>query len=345
MTTEITVTIEKAKALVIECVRENVPVMLWGAPGIGKSDLMAEIAAELGLPLRTFIASIKTPVDLSGIPVPDLTQGKAVWLRPTDLPTEACLFFIDEINTNSPAMQAAMFQLVLERRCGDHHLHPDTVIVAAGNRVSDRAAAQRMPSALKNRFAHFTIVPDVAAWTSWASGAGVDPYLVAFLNFRPALLHIMPGATVDDGDIKISVDVEANAFPSPRAWVRAGKFVNRSADVRQHLIAAQVGQGPAAELEGFLRVCHSVPTLDDVIANPKTAKVPAEGDAASRYAICALICRSATRENFDVLLQYAARLGREFEVLTAVDAVKRHPELATTGAFGTWAVGNQDITL
>jgi hypothetical protein len=338
-----TVSIEKAGPLVIECIRENEPVMLWGAPGIGKTELMQQIADEIGLPLVTFIASIKTPVDLSGIPVPDMVTKQAVWLRSEDLPLHACLLFLDEINTSAPAMQAAMMQLVLERRVGPHKLHPDTVIVAAGNRMLDRAAAQRMPTALRNRFAHFNIEPCVKAWTTWASANNVDPYLIAFLNFRPALLHIMPGQTVDDGEIKVTIDPEANSFPTSRSWTRGGKFINRPASLRQPLIASKVGDGPAAELEAFLRVCHSIPTLDDVVANPLTAKCPT--DPASKWAIVAMICRSATRENFDNLLQYAARLGREFEVLCSVDATKRHPELKTTQTFTSWAINNQDITL
>jgi hypothetical protein len=341
MTDMNTVSVANAKPLVIECIKRNKPVMMWGAPGIGKSQVVAQIAAELGLPLRTFIASIKTPVDLSGIPVPDLNTKQAIWLRPSDLPSEACLFFIDEINTCAPAMQAALFQLVLERRVGDHHLHPDTVIVAAGNRMGDRAAAQRMPTALRNRFRHFNIEPCIKAWTEWAAGNGVDPYLIAFLNFRPALLHIMPGQTVDDGEIKVSMDVEANSFPTPRSWADGGEFLNCQS--RQALVASNVGNGPAAELEGFLRVCHSIPTLDQVIADPLNAKCPS--DPASKWAIVAMICRSATKENFDALLQYAARLGREFEVLCSVDATKRHPELKLTGTFTSWAVNNQDITL
>jgi len=340
-----TATIKKGLQLVLECTKAKVPVMLWGAPGIGKSELMALLAALLGLPLHTFIASIKTPVDLSGIPVPDLANGTAVWLRSEDVPVHACVLFLDEINTCAPAMQAAMMQLVLNRGIGMHKLHPDTVIVAAGNRITDRAAAQRMPTALRNRFAHITVEPDVDSWSEWAAGEGVDPYLVAFLNFRKGLLHIMPGATVDDGEMKVTMDAEANAFPTPRSWGRASKFVGLPADLRLPLVAAQVGDGPAAEFEGFLRVCKSVPTLDEVVKSPSTAKVPPAGDAASRYAIVALMCRSATRDNFDALMEYAARLGREYEVLTAVDSVKRHPDLATTQAFGSWAVGNQDITL
>lgn len=340
-----TVTLEMCRKLVLELIKRKDAVMLWGKPGIGKTELMSQIAAELKLPLVVFVASMKQPVDLNGIPVPDLENGVCVWLRPSDLPTYACLLFLDEINISVPSMQAALMQLVHERRVGDHHLHPDTVIVAAGNRLSDRAAAQRMPTALRNRFAHFTVETDIKSWSNWAATFGVDPYLVAFLNFRRSLLHIMPGETVDDGEMKVTMDAEANSFPTPRSWVRAGKYLNLPSELRQPLVAAQVGEGPAAELEGFLRVCHAVPTLDDIVASPKTAKVPAAGDAASRYAIAAMLCRSATRQNFAKLMEYASRLGREYEVLTAVDSIKRHPDLAQTTAFGDWAVRNQDIVL
>jgi len=233
----------------------------------------------------------------------------------------------------------------LERRIGDHHLHPDTIIVAAGNRMSDRAAAQRMPTALRNRFAHFTVEPDVKSWSNWASSFGVDPLLVQFLNFRKTLLHIMPGEVVDDSGVKVAMDPEANAFPTPRSWVRAAQYINLTPDLRMPLVAAQVGEGAAVELEAFLRVFHAVPALEEIEADPATAKVPSDGDAASRYAIAAMLCRSATRANFPKLVEYSARLGREYEILTVVDCIKRHPDLAKTAAFGDWAVRNQDVTL
>jgi hypothetical protein len=333
------------KKLVLELIKRKHPVMLWGKPGIGKTELVAQIAAELGLPLRVFIASVKQPVDLSGIPVPDIANGVAVWLRPSDLPLEKCLFFIDEINTSVASMQAALMQLVQERRVGDHHLHPETVIIAAGNRVIDRAAAQRMPTALRNRFAHFTVVTDIKSFSNYAATFGVDPYLVAFLNFRASLLHIMPGEKIDDGDMKVEMDAEANAFPTPRSWVRAAAYLNLPAELRQPLVASHVGDGPAAELEAFLRCQHATPTMDEVLANPATAKIPADGDAASRYAITGMLCRNATRDNFPAIMEYACRLGREYEVLTVIDSIKRHEGLDKTAAFGDWAVRNQDLVL
>jgi hypothetical protein len=330
-----TVTIETAGDLLVELVKVNQPVMLWGTTGIGKSDLMGQVAKRLGIGFRTFIGSIKTPVDLGGIPVPDLKSKTAVWLRPTDLPTverdgPKGLFFLDEINTCAPSMQAAMFQLVLERRVGEHELPEGWVPVAAGNRISDRAAAQRMPTALRNRFAHLNVEPDVGAWTKWAAGAGVDQYLIAFLNFRKALLHVLPAG-------------DENAFPSPRAWAQCNKFMNLPSKLRQPLVASLVGEGPAAELEGFLRVVTQLPTLKEILNDPFTAKAPT--DPAGKYAASALLARSVDRKNLGTLLEYAKRLGREFEVLTVVDSVKRQPDLTNTGEFGAWAVANQDVRL
>jgi hypothetical protein len=240
------------------------------------------------------------------------------------------LFFLDEINTCAPSMQAAMFQLVLERRVGEHELPKGWIPVAAGNRISDRAAAQRMPTALRNRFAHLNVEPDVGAWSKWAAGAGIDSYLIAFLNFRKQLIHMLPAG-------------DENAFPSPRAWAQSNKFINLPSNLRQPLVASLVGEGPAAELEGFLRVAANLPTLSEILANPKLAKVPT--DPAGKYAAAALLSRSADRTNFGTLVEYAMQLGREFEVLTVVDSLKRQPDLANTGDFASWAVANQDIRI
>lgn len=337
----VTVSVSRAALLVHECMKENVAVMLWGAPGIGKSELAAQLAKLFGLALHILTASLKSPVDLAGIPVADLANKVCIWLRPEDVPDYPVLLFIDEININSPSMQAALMQLVLERRVGPHHLHPETVIVAAGNRLSDRAAAQRMPSALCNRFAHFNIEPDIASWAEWARIDGVDPRLVGFLEFRPMLLHVMPGATADDGDYRITIDSEAKSFPSPRAWVRAARFLDRAPELRQTLVGALVGNGPAAELEGFLRVVSSVPTLKQIIDDPQTAPAP-KTDPAAKYAVSAMLCRYATRENFDVLVEYATRLGNEFAALTVIDATRRNPDLKETGAYTSWATSNSD---
>jgi hypothetical protein len=187
-----------------------------------------------------------------------------------------------------------------------------------------------MPTALRNRFAHLNIEPDVGAWTKWAAANGMDQYLIAFLNFRKPLIHMLPAG-------------DEPAFPSPRAWAAVNKFILLPPKLRQPLVASLVGEGPATELEGFLRVVTELPTLQEILADPTSAKAPT--DPAGKYAASALLARSVDRKNFGTLLTYAKRLGREFEVLTVVDSVKRQPDLTHTGDFGSWAVANQDVRL
>src|SRR4051794_19609715 len=156
--TEIECTIAEAAVLMETLTDAGDAVMLWGAPGVGKSAGTFQLGEKRKRKVIEFRTNIREPVDVRGIPVPDLVTGKTRWLVPDELPNaerdgEFGYLFIDEINTGSPQMMAVMMQLVLDRKIGDYVLPPGWQIIAAGNRVSDRAAAQRMPTALRNRFA------------------------------------------------------------------------------------------------------------------------------------------------------------------------------------------------
>jgi hypothetical protein len=336
----VTVTLKEAAPLVLACANRKKPVMLWGGTGVGKSDLMEQLAAALGLPLHTFIASLKTPVDLSGIPVPDLATGTTTWLRSEDIPTFACVLFLDEINTCPPSMQAALFQLALKRCVGQHKLHPDTIIVAAGNRLTDRAAAQRMPTALANRFQHFNVEPAVEDWCEYQAGRGISPLYSAFLRFRPELIYLAPGQESE----RVKIDASAVAFPTPRSHETAAGYIDvADAMTRFHLIASAVGEGVAHEIEGFLRLTKDLPTFTEVSTDPKHARVPA--DPAAKYAVASMIASQATKETVDAVFAYAARLGGEFEMLAASEISRRSPELTETGAYTTFAIANQNEVL
>src|SRR5215471_17052962 len=207
------VTIDRAALLTQRYIAKRRSVHLWGAPCIGKSDVVRQIAKQLGWNLIEWRANLREPVDCRGIPVADLATGVTKWLTPDELPRverdgECGILFLDELNTASPQMQAVLFQLVLERRMGDYKLPDGWVIVAAGNRVSDRASAQKMPTALRNRFAHIYVTPDVGAWVKWAVANDVAPEMIAFVRLRRELLHRMP-----KGD--------ENAFPTPRSLTMA----------------------------------------------------------------------------------------------------------------------------
>jgi MoxR-like ATPase len=329
------VTIARAAILTQYLIQKRQSVHLWGAPGIGKSDIVRSIAKSLGWKLIEFRANLREPVDCRGIPVADLASGVTKWLVPDELPRadrdgEFGILFLDELNTASPQMQAALFQLVLERRLGDYVLPDGWTIIAAGNRVSDRAAAQRMPTALRNRFAHIYITPDVDAWVIWANANNVAPEMVAFVRLRRELLHRMP-----KGD--------ENAFPTPRSLTRAAEHVDAPEDVRRDLIASHVGDDVASEIDGFIRLYHSIGSLENILVNPDTATLPTE--PSQRYAVCTGLARLATRANFSKIMIFANRLDGEGQAVLIHDATLREPKLKETAAYSKWSVANQHLTI
>lgn len=344
------VTIARAALLMKSYIKKRRPVMLWGAPGIGKSDVTFQVADDLfaeksatirqaaglaRIPVIDFRLNIREPVDLRGIPVTDPVTKTTLWYTPNELPRverdgEFGILFLDEINTGSPQMMAVAMQLVLDRKVGDYVLPDGWIVVAAGNRVADRASAQRMPTALKNRFAHIHVVADVGAWVKWAVANDVAPEMIAFVRFRPALLHKMPAG-------------DETSFPTPRSLTAAADFVDEPEDIRRDLIAGFVGDDVASEIDGFIRLYKSIGTLDGIIDNPTTAPIPTEGSL--RYATFTGLARMATRANFAKIAVYAERLDSEGQTLLMHDAVLRDAKLKETSAYSTWAVNNAHVTI
>ena len=189
------------------------PAFIWGPPGVGKSSIVRHIAAARGLPVIDLRASLLDPTDLRGIPA--IEGGRAVWCPPSFLPKpedKPGVLFLDEINAAPPLVQASLYQLVLDRRVGEYVLPDGWWIVAAGNRQQDRAVTFRMSSALANRFVHLELEPDVDDWRTWAIATGLDPLVVSFIGFRPALLRQEPGqgaAFAADGGVAGGGDGEA----------------------------------------------------------------------------------------------------------------------------------------
>lgn len=317
---------------------EDTPAFMWGAPGIGKSAITQQIAADRNWNVIDFRASTRDSVALMGLP--DISGNTTRWKVPDEFPQEKRdgpegILFLDELNAAPPSMMAAMFGLVLDRKVGDYTLPKGWRVIAAGNRQADRAAAQRMPTALANRFAHIDVDADTSAGhdnvhVEHFNKLGIDPQLIAFLRFRPALIHMMP-------------QNDERAFPTPRSWEQAAKYLDRQPTRRLSLVSGVVGEGAAAELEGFLRVYQNLPSLDLVLANPNSAMVPE--DPAARFAITAGLARKVDARSFDNGMAYIQRLPREFEIMFAVDAVRRDASLSHTQAFTNWAVRNQDVTL
>ena len=194
------------------CIEVKQPCFLWGAPGVGKSQIVRQAAQALSLRVIDVRAVLLDPVDLRGLPAIN-GDKKAHWCPPAFLPVEGNgVLFLDELNAAPPLVQAACYQLVLDRQLGEYHLPAGWAVIAAGNRDTDRAVTSRMPSALANRFVHLDFEADLADWATWALQAGVKTELIAFIRFRPGLLH--------DFDPKRN----DKAFPTPRAWEFVSKI-------------------------------------------------------------------------------------------------------------------------
>ena len=332
-----TVSMRDARECLISCYHANQPAMLTGEPGMGKTATFEAIARELDIGFIDFRLPLKDPVDVGGMRVPDSATGKLRWFVPDDLPDpkrdgKKGIILFDEINTVAQMMQTTAYGIIQERRIGSWRMAEGWVPMAAGNNVADRAAAQRMSTALKGRFMHYNVKPDLEYWIDQFGAEHCDHAGLAFLRFRPNLFHVMPTADQD-------------AFPSARSWTAAFKFINEKPSLRLRQISAAVGDDAAAELEGFLRIRANAVSLADILKDPKGCRLPPANDPGTTYAVAGMLSQNMTRQNADPIISYSQRLGQEYQVLIAHDAFKRDKSIANTAAFGAWAVRNQEVTL
>ncbi|GAA4172099.1 MoxR family ATPase [Phytohabitans flavus] len=180
------------------------PVFVWGAPGIGKSSLVRDFAASLGLDCVTLVGTQLAAEDLIG--VPELRDGRSRFAPPESIARDEpyCLF-LDELNASTPEVQKAFYSLILDRRIGSYALPPGSIVIGAGNRSTDNALARPMASALVNRLVHVHLRASVDDWLAWAATAGIHPWIVAYLTERPNQLWSEPPKVEE-------------VFSTPRSW-------------------------------------------------------------------------------------------------------------------------------
>ncbi len=180
------------------------PVFIWGPPGIGKSSLVEKFAADVGLTCVSLLGSQLAPEDLIG--VPQIVGGKSRFFPPAMIAREEpyCLF-LDELNACSHEVQKSFYSLIHERRVGDYHLPPGSIVVGAGNRAQDSAIVKPMSSALLNRMVHVQLRATAGDWLEWAYPAGIHPWVIQYVEMRPDHLWVQPPKTEEP-------------FSSPRSW-------------------------------------------------------------------------------------------------------------------------------
>jgi len=259
-----TVTAVGARRAIKKCFNKKRPMFLWGPPGIGKSEVVADITREMGGYMIDLRLGQMDPTDIRGIPFFNKEAGKMDWAPPIDLPDAELaseypivVLFMDEMNSAAPAVQAAAYQLVLNRRIGKYVLPDNVVMVAAGNRESDKGVTYRMPTPLANRFVHVEMRADFATWQDWAVLNGVHKDVVGYLSFAKQDLY--------DFDAKSS----SRAFATPRSWT----FVSELLDdedlddaTATDLIAGTVGEGLAVKFQAHRRIAGKLPRPEDILS-------------------------------------------------------------------------------
>jgi len=308
----------------------DTPLFIHGSPGIGKSYIVADVAKKHSLELVDVRLSQMDPVDLRG--VPSIKEDQTVWMPPVFFPKDKNsngILFLDELNSAPPSVQAAIYQLVLNRKMGEYELPDGWRIICAGNRVSDRGVVFRMPTPLANRMVHLHVQARFEDFKLFAIKQKLHPFVIGFLGFRPDLLSTEP--VVED---------DANpAFATPRSYHMLSDILKTEKKIGKlaSIIYGTIGYSAGLEFTSYVKVYEDLP---DVQAIYQGQYPNIENTPALLYALV-----SALVEYFDGsdlhkehLLIFSETLPTEFGVMLIKDVIVKDDTLALFKAFDEWLV-------
>ena len=327
-----TVSPKQLLELLAAMIHARLPLLITGAPGIGKSDIIAQATQSSGADLIISHPAVSDPTDFKGLPWPN-TDGLSANFIPFGefnhalKATTPTVWFFDDLGQASPAVQAACMQLFLARRVNGHVLPDCVTFLAATNRRIDRAGVSGILEPVKSRFACIVeLEPNIDDWSIWAYGHGVSPALIAFLRYRPELL------------CKFEATADLTNSPVPRTWAHLAKLetLNLAPVVESAAFSGAVGEGPALEYQAFRSMAKSLVNLDAILLNPDKVTIPSKPN--ELYATCVGLASRANEQNFSRIATYATRLYTEgnhgeFAVLLTRDSIQHDEKIQFTHAF------------
>ena len=326
------------------------PIMIWGPPGVGKSDLIRQVAEETGRKVFDKRMALMDPTDWRGIPTVD--GDKARWLQPSDLPQEEdgpTILFLDEINAAPPLVQASAYQLILDRAIGEYKLPDNVQIIAAGNRRQDRAVTHRMPAPLRSRFlTHIEFELSVEDWIRWAQGKTLSPDIVSFIEKQYGTEATEGRADWPLFDFsQVSKD---ESFPTPRTWTYVAKIYDSIKEdlegTRHELIQGTIGAATAEMFRAFVTTLKDLPDVSVVLKDGETPELPRMD---IRYAFIRRVSAAVSpdKQELNNVINYAKVLSPEYGVLLIKAIIDRKGEvldaLQTADGFNEWAMEHAEI--
>jgi hypothetical protein len=341
-----TVFLKKALAVAITA---GLVVMIDGSPGIGKSATVHETARDFNLKLIDVRLAQCDPTDLNGFPFHFVEKERAGYVPMDTFPLEGdplpvnpatgkayqgWLIFFDELNSAAKSVQAASYKVILDRMMGQRKLHPNVAMLAAGNLDTDNAIVEELSSALQSRMVHLTLTSDPQAWLDIAAAAQIDPRITSFIRYKPGLLNNFD--PLKQGDEK--------TFACERTWFFVDKLLKAGLDITERdialpLLAGTISQGVAREFMAHALIyANDLPTIDEIVADPTTAKVPsAPGHI---YGLCGMLAHHAKDAILSPIMEYMKRLPLEFQSISVRELGRRDVTLMTHPLIAGWMLDN-----
>lgn len=310
-------------------IKNRMPLLIKGAPGIGKTDIVEKGCQETETDLIVSHPVVNDPTDYKGLPANNgdgtatfLPYGDLVQLRDAAKPT---VFFLDDLGQAPASVQAAAMQLILARKINGHKVSDFVTFIAATNRKEDKAGVSGLLEPVKSRFASIVeleVNPD--SWIAWAMDEQMPIELISFVRFRPQLIE------------KFEATKDITNSPSPRTIANVGKWqkLGLPKENEFEVFKGAAGEAFASEYCGFLKIFRNLPNIDRIILNPKTEVIT--DDPATLYALAGALSHRINESNCEAVITYIERLPAEIGVVTLKSTLTTKRELSHTKAVITW---------
>jgi ATPase family associated with various cellular activities (AAA) len=322
-------------------IQSNMNILLIGAPGVGKSDVIAEIVNKIGYEFMILHPVVSNPVDFKGLPVSGVVNGEltADFIPYGDLnkmmkATKELVVLLDDLGQAPASVQASIMQLVLAREVNGKKISDKVRFIAATNDKNQNAGVSGLITPLLSRFAGiFKIEVDSESWIEWALKNNMPNELIAYIHAKPQMLSTFNAA-----------NKSIENFACPRTIANLGKWMNLGV-INHEVWSGAVGEVFATEFMAFYKICTSIAKLPaEIIANPASAEIPSRPDILY-FVLTALANKSKDESVFAKVMIYLNRIPKEYEAFTVKNIVVKNPKMKETHTFINWHVNNSDVVI